>query len=747
MYQRGCVGQFIVGGFLIGEVEKIMPLRLAVFFLVVIIATTIAVVSARRRTAPGATSLILFAFALAIATIPYTLFWDTFPQYRLLWLATTYLGLTLAPAAILTFAVEYSNRTRWLRRGNRILLLVEPFFMQLLLWTNQSHGLIFPVNKMIQTSLVNGPWIAINTIYSDSLILIAIFLLFQTFRHGPLAYRIQSGAILVGTIAPILFDNVSLASFIAIPSLELTLIAFTITGLAFSYGLFYYRLLDIVPIARDLVVEKMSDGWVVLDKQNRIVDLNPAAEEVVGAVRGKIFGHPAEAILSNFPNVMRGVDDARELDIKGSVNTPAGWKYLNLRISPLLDKNENLLGQLVVWRDITERRLADEARQRARDEMFILLHSISGAASRAVSLDDFLSEAIYQIVYSFQSQSIVVYLVENTNNNPENRRLVLTAHHGLPDSGVGAMISIPEDALMITWVLEHREALLIPDISIDSRVPASMQELGQLALLLVPMITEEHLLGIIGLTRRDSPPYSTDEIARLSAVADEVATFVYSNRQRQLSIALAERQRLVRDLHDSVTQKLYGLIALTEAAQAGLEAGSMDMPAQVISRIGDNARQALKEMRLFLYELQPVALEREGLVAILHQRLAAVEGRADTKARLLADENIYLSLDKEVALYFITQEALNNVLRHANAKSVTVRLKQKRINVVLEVDDDGCGFDPTKEHKGGMGLKNIRERSSQIGAKLNIVSTPGMGTKISVIVSSDRPSKTHQKRP
>lgn len=726
-----------------------MPLHLVIFFLVVIIATTIVVVSSRRRTAPGANSLIVFAFALALATIPYTLFGETFPKLKLLWLALTYLGLTLAPAAILIFAIEYSNRSRWLRRGNRILLYVEPLFTQVLLWTNRSHELFFVTKgrDVLETStLINGPWIAINTIYSDSLILIAIFLLFQTFRHGPLAYRIQSGAIMVGTVAPILFDNVSLASFVAVPSLDLTLLAFTITGMAFSYGLFYYRLLDIVPIARDLVVEKMSDGWVVLDKLNRIVDLNPAAEEVVGAVRSKIFGRPAESILSNFPNVMRGVDDARELDIKGSVNTLTGWKYLNLRISPLLDRNENLLGQLVVWRDITERRLADEARQRARDEMFILLHSISGAASRAVNLDDFLAEAIYQIVYSFQSQSIVVYLVENMNSRLENRRLTLTAHHGLPDSGLSAMTSIPEDAEMITWVLEHREPLLIPNLSIDSRAPDSMRQLGEVSLILVPMIAEEHLLGIIGLTRKDSPPYSSDEIARLSAVADEVATFIFSNRQRQLSIALAERQRLVRDLHDSVTQKLYGLIALTEAAQAGVEAGSMDMPAQVISRIGDNARQALKEMRLFLYELQPVALEREGLVAILHQRLAAVEGRADTKARLLADENINLSLDKEVALYFITQEALNNVLRHANAKSVTVRLKQKRVNVVLEVDDDGCGFDPAKEHKGGMGLRNIRERSAQIGAKLSIVSVPGQGTKISVSVSSDKPPRVHQKR-
>jgi len=724
-----------------------MPLRLVLFFLVLFITATIAVVSSRRRTAPGANSLILFAFALAVAAIPYTLFWE-FSQFRLFLLSASYLGLTIAPAAILTFAIEYSNRTRWLKRRNVIFLMLEPLFTQGLLWTNPWHELFFSAkgHQTLEINLVNGPWIAINAIYSDCLILIAIFLLFQTFKHGPLTYQIQSGAILIGAMAPLLFDNLNFANLFFVSNLDLTLISFTITGLAFSYGLFYYRLLDIVPIARDLVVEKMSDGWVVLDKLNRVVDLNPAAEEIIGTVRSKLFGRQAELILSNFPNVMRGVDEAKELDIKGSVKVKGGWKYLNLRISPLLDRHENLFGQLVVWRDITERRVADDARQRARDEMFILLHSISGAASRAVNLDSFLTESIYQIVYSFKSQSIVVYLLENMNSKSEERRLTLAAHYGLLDSGPGMMTSIPIDSEMVSRVLENREPLLIPDISVDSSVPASMQQLGKLSLILVPMVTEEHILGIIGLTRKDGPVYSPDEISRLSAVVDEIATFIHSNRQRQLSIALAERQRLVRDLHDSVTQKLYGLIALTEAAQAGLEAGSMDMPGQVISRIGDNARQALKEMRLFLYELQPVDLEREGLVAILHQRLAAVEGRADTKARLLADEHIYLSLDKEVALYFITQEALNNVLRHASAKSVTVHLRQKRVNVVLEVEDDGCGFDPAKVRKGGMGLRNIRERSSQIGAKLSIVSTSGAGTKITVTVISDRPSKTHKKR-
>ncbi len=189
----------------------------------------------------------------------------------------------------------------------------------------------------------------------------------------------------------------------------------------------------------------------------------------------------------------------------------------------------------------------------------------------------------------------------------------------------------------------------------------------------------------------------------------------------------------MRDLHDSVSQKLYGLLALTEAAQAALEAGSEIIPTQVLTRIGENARQAVREMRLFLYEMQPVDLE-EGLVSVLHHRLAAVEGRADIKARLLVDENITLPKDKEIALYFISQEALNNILRHAHATNVSITMKQTRQNVILEVNDDGLGFDMKSIDQGGLGLRTMRDRTIKMDGKFKITSKPGNGTQISVTI-------------
>jgi signal transduction histidine kinase len=141
--------------------------------------------------------------------------------------------------------------------------------------------------------------------------------------------------------------------------------------------------------------------------------------------------------------------------------------------------------------------------------------------------------------------------------------------------------------------------------------------------------------------------------------------------------------------------------------------------------------------------LHPIDLEREGLVGALHQRLAAVEGRSDIKARMLTDENLSLSLDVEVALYFIAQEALNNVLKHAHAKSVNIRIRKRKNDLVLEVEDDGRGFNPQQENLGGIGLRNMKERILMVGGKLRIDSHPGEGTKITVTVPKEKRSKAH----
>jgi signal transduction histidine kinase len=212
--------------------------------------------------------------------------------------------------------------------------------------------------------------------------------------------------------------------------------------------------------------------------------------------------------------------------------------------------------------------------------------------------------------------------------------------------------------------------------------------------------------------------------------------------EAQTRAALEERQRLARELHDSVTQSLYSLTLLAEASRRMALDGNTEKMISNIARLGETAQQALKEMRLLVYELRPLALETAGLVEALQHRLDAVEKRAGVAAQLRVESNCDLPVDVENGLYRIAQEVLNNSLKHAEATRVSVRLFADSQCVEMEITDNGKGFDPeTGKDQGGMGLGNIRERTASLGGEVSFVSKPGEGAKVFIRVPLDRSNR------
>lgn len=202
---------------------------------------------------------------------------------------------------------------------------------------------------------------------------------------------------------------------------------------------------------------------------------------------------------------------------------------------------------------------------------------------------------------------------------------------------------------------------------------------------------------------------------------------------RQAAV-LEERQRLARDLHDSVTQSLYGLSLHAEAASRALAAGETEPVASNLREIRETSQEALGEMRLLLFELRPPLLAERGLVGALRSRLSAVEARAGLETELHGDPDVRLSRESEHEVYRLAHEALNNVLKHAHARHVTVRLEVEGDRAVLEVADDGVGFDPSLRGQDGFGLPGMRERAERLGGSLQIESTPGAGALVRATV-------------
>ena len=198
---------------------------------------------------------------------------------------------------------------------------------------------------------------------------------------------------------------------------------------------------------------------------------------------------------------------------------------------------------------------------------------------------------------------------------------------------------------------------------------------------------------------------------------------------------ITERNRLAGDLHDSVTQELYGIVLHADAAKGQLNAGQTSKAIAYLDEIKAAGKEGLSEMKLSIFELRPPILEKEGLADALETRLYSVEKRAGLTAKFQSSIKGRLSLHIEDSLYRIAQEALNNIQKHAHALHIWVGLHQDGQMVTLEIKDDGCGFDlVSAKSSGGMGLSNIAERVSRISGSLIIDSQPNNGTRIIVEV-------------
>jgi signal transduction histidine kinase len=209
--------------------------------------------------------------------------------------------------------------------------------------------------------------------------------------------------------------------------------------------------------------------------------------------------------------------------------------------------------------------------------------------------------------------------------------------------------------------------------------------------------------------------------------------------------ALEERQRLARELHDSVSQVLYGVGLGARTAQALLDRAAI--PPELKSNLAEPlayvlslAEAGLAEMRALIFELRPDSLEKEGLVVALTRQADAhrVRHKLDVHAEFCPEP--VLPFEAKEALYRIAQEALNNVAKHAQASRVEIRLTDDGKRVCLEVQDNGVGFDPQRDYPGHLGLRSMQERAAKLGGMLDIESALGTGTRIRISILPSEPA-------
>ena len=250
----------------------------------------------------------------------------------------------------------------------------------------------------------------------------------------------------------------------------------------------------------------------------------------------------------------------------------------------------------------------------------------------------------------------------------------------------------------------------------------------------VPIPDGEDVLGIIFLANKRRPGgFTGDDEELLTLFAAHAAIAIANARlhehNRELTV-VAERNRMARELHDAVAQKLFSLRLTARTASALAERD----PARTVKELDQVERlaaEALNELRAVIFELRPADLA-DGLVSSLRKHVEVLDRAHEADVRFAADEAVVLTEEHEAVAYRITQEALYNALRHAGARTVEVRLGTEDGRAVLEVADDGSGFDASDEAEpqGGLGLTSMRDRATSIGGDLTIDTTPANGTTV-----------------
>lgn len=384
-----------------------------------------------------------------------------------------------------------------------------------------------------------------------------------------------------------------------------------------------------------------------------------------------------------------------------------------------------------------EKRQQEAERRRQTAES---LREVVSILNSNASLEDVLQSLVAKVVLLLGCQAAAIY-----GYDPESGTVRVQAAIGLAGRDL-ARVNVPSCTPAVKRSLFPSWPVAIPDltaVAVSQDEPGlEVQELLLLAppveeyraLLAVPILIKEEIYGRLRLYYDAPHEFSEEEVALATLFSDQAALTIENARLREQVKQIAiidERNRLARDLHDSVTQTIFSASLLAEALpriwESHPEEGRRGL--EELHRLTEGA---LAEMRTLLLELRPAALIKKPFGELLKQLIQSVASQAQVAATFTGKGDRVLPAEVQVALYRIAQETLNNSIKHAKASQIAVELHYQTEKVILRMSDNGCGFDPSAIPPDHLGVAIMRERAQSIGATFELTSQPGHGTEVLV---------------
>jgi len=695
----------------------------------------------RNRKTPGATPLAILQLVLFQWGSSYILqLAATDLQTKIIWANITFIGVVATPIAWLTFALEYTGRKTWINARRLTLLSILPLTTVVIIFTNGQHGLFRTSQTLLSEggflvlNTTNGPWFWVHTAYTYLLIMIGLVLIIRALLSWPSQYRGQMVWILLATLTPLIANIITIFQLLPI-IIDLTPFAFTVTGVGMAYALFRHRLLDIAPVARDLVIDGMKDGMIVLDANRRIVDINPAAQTILGLANEKQpIGKSMAEILGGQPSLIeryRNVDEAND-EITFGGGDAQRWYELNL--TTLRDENKLMIGQVITVRDVTQRKLVENRLQASEARFRQIVENAS------------------DLIYRFDANGLLTYA------NPSALHVM---GFDKEEEALGRFfldLTAPETRhkLKRTYQLQYA-----------SRTPVTYHEF--------PAITTDGRELWFG--QNVQLIFEGDTVIGFQAVARDVTAIKQAQealriaRDQALDASRAKSQLISKVSHELRTP-LGGILGyaelLRDATFGELNSGqrkaaleiveSTNYLTSMVNELLDEAQLSANSAMLQLSLLSPATLLQQA-----SSGMEVLAGKKGLQFHTLVDANVpHELIGDERRLRQIMINLMGNSIKFTREGSVSVHVSSPtEEHWAIQVQDTGMGipkeaqgyiFEPfrqadgaiTRDNRGiGLGLSITKQLVDLMGGRILLESTVGKGSTFTILLPIQKPPENH----
>jgi signal transduction histidine kinase/CheY-like chemotaxis protein len=495
----------------------------------------------------------------------------------------------------------------------------------------------------------------------------------------------------------------------------------------------------------DDVFDTSMVAVLILDRAYRVVWCNAATEIYFGIPKDRLIGRDSRLLIDDelkcvfadpddyAARLLRAYDEGEFTDrFECHVLPEPGRaeRWLEHWSQPIRD-GMYAGGRIEQYTDITDRKLLEIAEE-AQRQFAEALRDIFASLTSTLDLKEVLGRILANLGRIVPHDSASITMLE------EDHLWVAQQRHD-PRRDTQEIVAEKQMQIEYRAYLEAMFAtgspVVVPDLQRDPQMRDAAERAGVHGYVGAPIRLQQQIIGFMNVFSEGVGFFNVTHAERLMAFAELAAIAIQNARLYQRSQQLAaveERQRLARDLHDSVSQTLFTCRTMAESALRRWEKD----PARAHTLIEEVYRltaTALAEMRILLLELRPASLTQVGLGQLFEQYFQPIQDRRQYTLNLAIDDIPALPPDVQIGLYRIVQEGLNNIDKHARASQVVVKATGDAEQVAVEISDDGEGFDLAEVRGTSMGLNIIRERAEKIGAVLEIESQKGAGTRLRVI--------------